>query len=88
MPYITKAEAKKKKIKSNSLQTILIPRNDFTLEQARKWIENNKKKHHYKYGYHRTTSHYFRFMQENPVIGATYYTITLPNKIHLVYQEF
>lgn len=82
MPYITIDEAKRKKIPRNNLQTILIPR-DNDLDIARKWL----KKHKYKVS-HRTTTHFYRFMQNNPIIGAAYYTKVLPNKIELIFQKY
>jgi hypothetical protein len=83
MPYLTAIQAKKLKIPKNNLQTILIPRSN-TLNNAKSWLQKNG----YHISYYRTTPHFYRFMQTNPIIGATYYTKILFNGIELVFQKY
>ena len=62
------------------LQTVLIPTNKFSLEKAKKWMEENK----YRHNKVDETEHFYRFRQ-TPPMGHKYYTKTLPNGIELVY---
>lgn len=66
------------------LQTILIPRRNFTLRAAKAWIR--------KHGFRLTffgkpvdiTTNYYRFRQSDPVQHAKYFTKVLPNGIELI----
>jgi hypothetical protein len=84
IPYVTQTEAKRMKIPRNGIQTILIPRSKYSLEKARDWLHD----HGYHYGSHRTTPHFYRFWQENPVINAEYYTKRITNGIEFVFQKY
>lgn len=82
MPYITPKKAKKLKMKDTTLQTILIPKEYFNKFEAKIWLKN----HNFKNDDFRETKEYFRFMQNNPIIGANFYSKTLNNNIILVFQ--
>jgi len=84
MPVITKSEARKKGIPLSTLQTIQVPKDTFTLKQAREWLKKNG----YAYHYHRLTSNYRRFMQTPDIKDASYYAKTLPNGIILTFQKY
>ncbi len=64
------------------IQTILIPRNKFTLSDAQKWVINN--------GFANKkvdlAKHYFRFRQFDPIPNAKYYTKKIDNDVMLVFQ--
>jgi hypothetical protein len=64
------------------LQTILIPRSTFTLQQAVKWLIDNN----YSHKKVDNTEHFYRFRQVPPT-GHKFYTKKLPNGIDLVYME-
>lgn len=74
------APAKKKK---NVLQTVLVPKNRFNKESAIKWILDHK----YKNNGIDETEHYYRFRQAEPNKKKKYYTVVLPNWVHLVYFD-
>jgi len=66
------------------VQTILIPRDRFSLPEAYRWIEEHGyTKDYYGKGVDVTT-HFFRFRQKKPNHNADYYTETLPNGIEIV----
>ena len=83
MPPITKTEARRTGRPTSGLQTILISNNFGTLVEMKAWLKNHK----YKYGRHRRTTNFFRFIQNLPIIGAKYFTQVLPNGIELVYMR-
>ena len=62
------------------LQTILIPRSNFTLDQAIEWL----KQHGHSHKKVDETEHFYRFRQLPPGFNR-YYTKTLPNGIELVH---
>ena len=68
------------------LQTILIPRNKFTLAEAKQWIKDHGHKLTF-YGkpFHKTT-HYYRFKQNYPNASLSYRTKTFKNGIKFVTQ--
>lgn len=66
---------------SKKLQTILVPKSNFTQYAAIKWIKNNG----YKAQKIDETENYYRFRQRPPIKGAEYYTIKLDNDVMLVY---
>ena len=84
MPLITKSKARQMGISNPSLQTIELPRDSFTLKEAREWLRH----HGHLWQYHRNTTNFRRFAQVNPIKKATYYSKILPNGIILVMQEY
>jgi hypothetical protein len=62
------------------VQTVLIPRQDFTLQEAYDWLED----HHFGHRKVDITDDYFRFRQIQPIHGGRYVTKTLPNGIEIV----
>ena len=62
------------------VQTILVPRHDFTLQEAYDWIED----HHFGHRKVDITEDYFRFRQMTPMQGGRYVTKTLPNGVEIV----
>lgn len=65
-----------------TLQTIIFPKESWTKQSAIHWLME----HGHKFSDIDTTSNFFRFRQQTPRRGS-YYTITLPNHIELIYQE-
>jgi hypothetical protein len=64
----------------SSIQSILIPKNLFTLEQAKNWMKKNNfpilKVHE--------TNKYYRFRQQTPETFNKYYTKKIKNEIELI----
>jgi hypothetical protein len=83
MPSITLKEAIKRNYEPTNVQTILFDLDSWTKPKAIKWLN----KHGYIHKYHRLTTNQRRFMQHNPVIGASYYSKRLPNGIVIVFQN-
>ena len=63
------------------VQSVLIPRETFTLEEATKWLEEHK----FRLLKVDITDHYFRFRQLPPS-RSSYYTKALPDGIKLVVE--
>lgn len=83
MPIISKTEARKQRIPSGRVHTILVPRT-ISRRQANEWL----KEHNFRHSDHRVTANFHRFNQLPEVRNATYSTITLPNNYQLVLQYF
>lgn len=83
MPTISRSLAARMKLPRKNLQTILIPLTN-SLKDAKRWLRD----HQFRTNYHRKTIQYHRFMQNNPVEGAHYFSKILPNGIILVWQEY
>ena len=99
MPVLTYTEAIAQGKPISGLQTVLLPKAKFSKEEAKKWLKDHK----YKYGNYRTSknskelrflsaepneaANFHRFMQINPIEGATYYTEKLPNGVELVFMK-
>lgn len=64
------------------LQTILIPRDKFSLNNAILWIKKNK----HKLLKIDITDNFFRFRQSPPKHGSNYYSKKLSNGIVLVFD--
>jgi hypothetical protein len=64
------------------LQTILVPKDKFSLSEAYVWLAN----HHYSHHKIDITEHFYRFRQNDPH-GGSYYTVRLPNGIQLVHEN-
>ena len=62
------------------VQTVLIPKHDFTLQEAVDWLES----HHFGHRKVDITEDFFRFRQMRPIHGGRYVTKTLPNGIEIV----
>lgn len=84
MPWVSKKEAKKLNIPKRTLQTILIPKDKYSLREAKKWLKDHSKAN----SYIRETTNYWRAMQTVPIIGSAYNTTTLSNGVMYVYQEY
>ena len=69
------------------LQSLLIPRSLFTLNQAKKWIKDNNYKDHYQNKSVHITKNYYRFRQHKPNKNLIYKTKKLPNGITLILQR-
>ena len=63
------------------LQTIIIPKDKFTLEQATNWVLSNG----YDYNGVDIKKNTYRFRQADPIYPAQYYTKKLDNGIDLVF---
>lgn len=77
------AARKSSKAKKGKLQTVLVPKSRYTEEQAVKWI----KLQGYKNNGIDETREYYRFRQKPPNNKKEYYTVLLPNFVHLVYTK-
>jgi hypothetical protein len=64
------------------LQTILIPKSNFTLSEAVFWLKDHNYPHH-KID---ITDKFYRFRQHNPIEHSNYYTHSLKNGIQLVHS--
>jgi serine protease inhibitor len=84
MPWVSKKEATKLNIPKKTLQTILIPKDKYSLREAKKWLKEHSKAN----SYIRETTNYYRAMQTPPIIGSNYHTSTLSNGIMYVYQDY
>ena len=62
------------------VQTVLVPRHQFTLQEAFDWMED----HHFGHRKVDITEDYFRFRQMTPMKGGRYVTKTLPNGVEIV----
>ncbi len=62
------------------VQTVLVPRHEFTLQEAFDWMED----HHFGHRKVDITEDYFRFRQMTPMKGGRYVTKTLPNGVEIV----
>ena len=79
-----KKRSNKIKYSKKTLQTILIPKDRYTLREAKKWLKDHSKAN----SYIRETANYWRAMQTPPIVKASFNTTTLSNGIMYVYQEY
>ena len=70
LAYLSKSEAKKFGLPKKNIQTILFNKDVLSLKESRDWL----KKHGYLYQNYRIEGNHRRFQQNNPIIGATYYS--------------
>lgn len=87
LQHLSKAEARKFGIPKNSIQTILFPKDEFTLKQARETLQKNG----YLYQNYRLEKNHRRFQQTPPIIGAKYHSKkiqTSDGEITLVFQKY
>lgn len=83
MPYITKDRAIKYGYPNPNIQTIQIPFS-FSVSEAKKWLRKNG----YLYKNYRKTANYNRFIQNDVIKNAEYYSKKLDNGIIITYQKF
>ncbi len=83
MPYISKNRAIHYGYDNPNLQTIQIP-NTYSIKESQKWLKANG----YLYRNYRETKNYHRFIQNDVIKDAEYYSKTLPNGIILTFQKF
>lgn len=85
MPTISRAEAVKRGYPTDKwfLQTILFNKR-MSKKQAVDWLN----KHGHSHNYYRTITNFHRFMQNNPVRGATYFTQMAGPNVELVFQRY
>lgn len=62
------------------LHTVLIPKDKYTLNEAKKYIID-----HFKYIKYRTAKYFYRFLQNEATKNAIYFTKVLNNGIELVF---
>lgn len=67
----------------STLQTIIIPKSEFTQSQAIRWLAN----HGYNFNKIDVKPNTYRFRQTEPLAGVSYYSVELPNGVILVYME-
>ena len=84
MPWVSKKEAKKLNIPKRTLQTIIIPKDKYSLREAKKWLKDHSKAN----SYIRETTNYWRSMQTPPIVKASFDTTKLSNGVMYVYQEY
>ena len=84
MPYISQEKANRYGYDNPNTQTIIIPKNKFTLEEAQNWLKQNG----WLYKNWRETINYYRFIQNDVVNGANYYSNKLNNGIILITQKW
>lgn len=64
------------------LQTVLVPKDRFTLPNAIKWVGLNG----YKIKKVDETRNFYRFRQTEPLSDVKYFSKVLPNGVELVFQ--
>lgn len=83
MPYLSKKKAIEYGFPNPNLQTVQIP-DKYSIIDAKKWLKENG----YLYKNYRKTTNYNRFIQNDVIRGAEYYSKTLPNGVILTFQKF
>ena len=83
MPYISKKRAIEYGYPSVHIQTIQIP-DKYSINDAKEWLKQNG----YLYRNHRKTENYNRFIQNDVIRGAEYYSKKLKNGIIITYQKY
>ena len=83
MPYISKTRAREYGYPNPNLQTIQIP-DKYSLTDAQIWLEG----HGFLFKNWRKTKNFYRFMQNDVIKGAEYYSDKLPNGIVFTYQKY
>lgn len=68
--------------KKGLLQTVLVPKDKFTLTKAKTWVVS----HGFKAPKVDSAANFYRFRQATPKASAKFYTVSLPNGVELVYQ--
>lgn len=85
MPEITISQARRLRYPNPNIQTILFDKS-ITLKDSRDFL----KRHGYLFHNYRLTKNQRRFIQNEPIIGARYYSKTIQEipKITFVFQEY
>lgn len=84
MPYISIEKATQYGYPNPNIQTIQFPKVNFNLHDSKYWLQ----RHGYLYRNHRDTKNYHRFIQNDVIIGAHYYSKTLPDGVILTFQNY
>lgn len=69
--------------KRNILHAILFPKDKFTLNEAKKWLDS----HNYNYIHNRQTKNIWRFRIKTEIRGYTFFTKVLPNGVEMVFMK-
>jgi len=83
MPYISKKRAIEYGYPNPNLQTIQVP-DKYPISEAKQWLKEKG----YLYKNYRKTENYNRFIQNDVIRGAEYFSKTLPNGVILTFQKF
>lgn len=83
MPYISKKRAIEYGYPNPNLQTIQVP-DKYSLNDAQIWL----REHGFLFKNWRKTKNFRRFIQNDVIKGADYYSDTLPNGIIFTYQKY
>jgi len=67
----------------STVQSVLFPKSVFTQKKAVGWLT----KHNYDHSKVDVTDNYYRFRQQDPVSGAKFYTVRLPNGVELIVEK-
>lgn len=67
-----------------TIQSIIIPKSKFSLNQANKWIKDHNYKLKYKNKGVDITGNTYRYRQQSPSSYENYYVKSLPNKVMLL----
>lgn len=70
---------------NSEIQSILIPRKKFNINDAYKWIFDNGFKVYYRGMEPDRSKNFIRFRQENPKKYRGWFTVVLPNDIRLIF---
>lgn len=84
MPYITQAQATKLNYPKKLLQTILFNKHKYSLKEAREWL----KEHGYLNKNYRRTTNEIRFIQNDVIKGAKYYSKKITPDIIFIFEEY
>lgn len=69
--------------KKNILHAVLFPKNKFSLNDAKNWLET----HNYNYIHNRQTKNIWRFRIKEQIKGYNFFTKTLSNGVELVFMR-
>ena len=83
MTYISKKRAIEYKYPNPNIQTIQVP-NTYSIKEAQAWLKRNG----YLFKNYRSTENYNRFIQNDVIRGAEYYSKKLANGIIITYQKY
>lgn len=84
MPYILKQKAIKYGYDNPNIQTIQVPKKLGSVEEIQKLLSDNG----YLFKNWRETKNFYRFIQNDVIIDANYFSKKLPNGIIITYQKF
>jgi hypothetical protein len=75
--------ARRSSIQHAKVQSVIIPRSRYTLNQAKAWVNTNN----FKLKKMDLTQNYYRFRQREPKPQSKYFTVELTNGIHLIMRQ-